>query len=92
MKLDDWIVFKLDPETAQLVLHLRQKWNALFLRRMKNPNKAMSQQDEQVIKTLVTVITNEEQAHGLQQPLGIGQRPRPLLVDYYPATVRRPED
>ena len=92
MKLDDWIVFKLDPEAAQLVLHLRQKWNALFLRRMKNPNKAMSQQDEQVIKTLVTVITNEEQTYGLQQPLGIGQRPRPLLVDYYPATARRTED
>ena len=59
---------------------------------MKNPNKAMSQQDEQVIKTLVTVITNEEQIYGLQQPLGIGQRPRPLLVDYYPATARRTED
>lgn len=66
LKLDDWIVFKLEPETAQLVLHLRQKWNALFLRRMKNPNKILSQQDEQVIKILVTVINNEEQACGLQ--------------------------
>ncbi|XP_031779462.1 3'-5' RNA helicase YTHDC2 [Nasonia vitripennis] len=92
LKLDDWVVFKVDPEAAQLVLHLRQKWNALFLRRMKNPNKLMTQQDEQVIKTLVTVITNEEQACGLQQPLGIGQRPRPLLVDYYPANARRTED
>lgn len=59
---------------------------------MKNPNKNLSSQDEQVIKTLVTVITNEEQACGLQQPLGIGQRPRPLLVDYYPASARRSED
>lgn len=88
-KLDDWVVFKLDPETAQLFLHLRQKWNALFLRRMKAPNKAMSALDEKVINTLVTVITNEEQACGLQQPAGIGQRPRPLIVDYYPANVRR---
>lgn len=92
LKLDDWVVFKVDPEAAQLVLHLRQKWNALFLRRMKNPTKLMSQQDEQVIKTLVSVITNEEQACGLQQPLGVGQRPRPLLVDYYPASARRSED
>jgi len=88
-KLDDWVVFKLDPETAQLFLNLRQKWNALFLRRMKTPNKAMSALDEKVISTLVTVITNEEQACGLQQPTGIGQRPRPLIVDYYPANVRR---
>lgn len=56
---------------------------------MKAPNKAMSALDEKVITTLVTVITNEEQACGLQQPTGIGQRPRPLIVDYYPANVRR---
>lgn len=92
LKLDNWIVFKVDPEAAQLILHLRQKWNALFLRRMANPNKVMSQQDEQVIKTLVAVITNEEQACGLHQPLGIGQRPRPLLVDYYPASAKRTDD
>lgn len=92
LKLDDWVVFKLDSEAAQLILHLRQKWNALFLRRMKVPSKAMTQQDEQVVKTLVSVITCEEQACGLQQPLGIGQRPRPLLVDYYPANARRAED
>ncbi|XP_012146608.1 3'-5' RNA helicase YTHDC2 [Megachile rotundata] len=91
-KLDDWVVFKLDPETARFFLHLRQKWNALFLRRMKTPNKAMSQLDEKVVSTLVSVITNEEQACGLQQPSGIGQRPRPLIVDYYPANARRTDD
>ena len=85
-------IFKLDPETARFFLHLRQKWNALFLRRMKTPNKAMSQLDEKVVSTLVSVITNEEQACGLQQPSGIGQRPRPLIVDYYPANVRRTDD
>lgn len=92
LKLDDWVVFKLDPEAAQLILHLRQKWNALFLRRMKTPSKPMSQLDEQVVRTLVAVITNEEQACGLQQPSGIGQRPRPLIVDYYPANARRADD
>ncbi|KZC13983.1 putative ATP-dependent RNA helicase YTHDC2 [Dufourea novaeangliae] len=91
-KLDDWVVFKLDTETARIFLHLRQKWNALFLRRMKTPNKAMSQLDEKVVSTLVSVLTNEEQACGLQQPSGIGQRPRPLIVDYYPANARRTDD
>ncbi|XP_012273815.1 probable ATP-dependent RNA helicase YTHDC2 [Orussus abietinus] len=92
LKLDDWGVFKLDYEAAQLLLHLRQKWNALFLRRMKAPSKLMSQLDEQVVRTVVAVITNEEQACGLQQPSGIGQRPRPLIVDYYPANARRADD
>lgn len=91
-KLDDWVVFKLDPEIAHLVLNLRQKWNALFLRRMKAPGKPTSQLDEKVVSTLVTVLTNEEQACGLQQPSGIGQRPRPLIVDYYTANARRADD
>ncbi|XP_048505988.1 3'-5' RNA helicase YTHDC2-like isoform X2 [Athalia rosae] len=92
LKLDDWVVFKVDPEAAQLILLLRQKWNALFLRRMKTPSKLMSQLDEQVIRTVVAVITNEEKACGLHQPSGIGQRPRPLIVDYYPASARRVDE
>ncbi|KAG7197988.1 hypothetical protein KM043_016214 [Ampulex compressa] len=91
-KLDDWVVFKLDPEAARPFLHLRQKWNALFLRRMKSPNKVMSQLDEKVVSTIVNVITHEEQACGLEQPSGIGQRPRPLIVDYYPVNARRADD
>ena len=44
--LDDWIHFKVDPETAQRVLLLRQKWHSLFIRRMRNPSKPLSQSDE----------------------------------------------
>ncbi|XP_074107182.1 3'-5' RNA helicase YTHDC2 isoform X1 [Cotesia typhae] len=92
LKLDDWIAMKIDYETARLVLYLRQKWNALFLRRMKTPNKNMTQLDELVIKAVVSIISNEEHACELQQPAGIGQRPRPLIVDYYPANARRTDD
>lgn len=31
-----------------------------------------------VIRAVINVLTNEEQALGLQQPAGIGQRPRPM--------------
>ncbi|KAK0178149.1 hypothetical protein PV328_002126 [Microctonus aethiopoides] len=92
LKFDDWVAFKCDFETARLILHLRQKWNALFLRRMKTPSRAMSQLDELVVKAVVSIITHEEQACELQQPSGIGQRPRPLIVDYYPANARRSDD
>lgn len=92
LKLDDWVVFKLDNECARLILYLRQKWNALFMRRMKNPSKPMTPQEELVVKTLVSVLTHEERSCGLQQPQGIGQRPRPLIVDYYPANARRPDE
>jgi len=40
--------------------------------------------DEAVVKTVLNVLTAEEQAVGLQQPSGIGQRPRPMTIDYYP--------
>ncbi|XP_063990992.1 3'-5' RNA helicase YTHDC2-like [Diachasmimorpha longicaudata] len=92
LKLDDWVVFKLDFETARLILHLRQKWNALFLRRMKNPTRSMTTLDDQVVKAMVSVISNAEQSCELPQPPGIGQRPRPLIVDYYPANARRSDD
>lgn len=38
--------FQSDPVAAQLILALRQKWQALLLRRLRNPGKQSSQQDE----------------------------------------------
>lgn len=40
MKLDDWLVFRLDNEAASLVYQLRLKWHTLLLRRLKNANKS----------------------------------------------------
>lgn len=84
LKIDDWLAFKTTPEIASLVIPLRQKWHALFLRRMESPLKSMSSADDMVIKTIVQVLTSQEQALGLQQPVGVGQRPRPMTSDYCP--------
>ncbi|XP_073532332.1 3'-5' RNA helicase YTHDC2-like isoform X2 [Phyllobates terribilis] len=78
LKLDDWLHFKLDQESANLLVHLRKKWYSLFLRRMKSPSKPGTLVDEAIIQAVITVLTNEEQSAGLQQPSGIGQRPRPM--------------
>lgn len=78
LKLDDWISFRVDSEAAHLALQLRQKWHSLFLRRIRAPAKPWSQVDEAVVRTIISVISNEEQTLGLQQPVGIGQRPRPM--------------
>lgn len=42
------------------------------------------QADDTIINSLVSVLTAEEQALGLEQPQGVGQRPRPLNLDCYP--------
>ncbi|CAL9682575.1 unnamed protein product [Knipowitschia caucasica] len=81
MKLDDWLVFQLDPEAAGLMFEIRQKWQNLFFKRIKCPSKPWSQQDEAVIRALVSVLSAEEQSVGLQQPTGIGQRPRPMTIE-----------
>uniref|UniRef100_A0A8C6WK60 RNA helicase n=1 Tax=Neogobius melanostomus TaxID=47308 RepID=A0A8C6WK60_9GOBI len=81
MKLDDWLIFQLDTEAAGLVFQLRQKWQNVFIKRIKCPSKPWSQQDEAVIRTLVSVLSAEEQRAGLQQPAGIGQRPRPMTAE-----------
>jgi len=79
--IDDWLIFRVDPEAAALVMQLRQKWHSLFLRRMRAPIKQWSQFDESTIRAIVDVLTNEENALGLQQPAGIGQRPRPMSTE-----------
>nr|XP_020515374.1 3'-5' RNA helicase YTHDC2 [Labrus bergylta] len=89
MKLDDWLVFQCDREAAGLVFDLRQKWQNLFLRRIRCPSKPWSQQDESIIRTLVSVLTAEEQGAGLQQPTGIGQRPRPMSSEEGPQISMR---
>nr|XP_055054283.1 3'-5' RNA helicase YTHDC2 isoform X2 [Misgurnus anguillicaudatus] len=84
IKIDEWVNFNLDQETAKLVFGLRQRWQSLFLRRIRAPSKASSQLDEATIRTLVSVLSAEEQTAGLQQPTGIGQRPRPMNSDDSP--------
>ncbi|XP_073697034.1 3'-5' RNA helicase YTHDC2-like isoform X1 [Garra rufa] len=81
INIDDWLHFKLHRETAELVFGLRQRWQSLFLRRIRSPSKSCSQLDEATIRTLVSVLSAEELSAGLQQPTGIGQRPRPMTAD-----------
>lgn len=48
-----------------------------------------------MISAVVNVLTNEEQALGLQQPAGIGQRPRPMCespLDYLHFLVAENQD
>ncbi|KAM3599571.1 uncharacterized protein V6R79_008146 [Siganus canaliculatus] len=78
LRIDDWLVFHLDKEAAGLTFDLRQKWQNLLLRRIRSPSKPCSQQDEAIVRTLVSMLAAEEQTAGLQQPPGVGQRPRPM--------------
>ncbi|XP_010166880.1 3'-5' RNA helicase YTHDC2, partial [Antrostomus carolinensis] len=84
LKLDEWLHLKLNPEAAGLLLQLRQKWHSLFLRCMRAPSKPWSQADETTVRAIVAVLSTEEQAAGLQQPSGIGQRPRPMISEELP--------
>lgn len=90
LKVDNWLAFKLDPRVANYTLQLRQKWNSLFFRRMCSPSKPMTPSDEIIIKTIVEVLTTEEHNLGLQQPVGIGQRPRPMSTDFCPPVSNVP--
>ncbi len=43
LRLDDWANFRAESSLIHLTLQLRQKWSALFLRRLNCPIKQMSQ-------------------------------------------------
>ncbi|XP_053612079.1 3'-5' RNA helicase YTHDC2-like [Plodia interpunctella] len=81
LALDDWTAFTADASDAISVYYLRQKLCALVVRRMSNPAKPMTPLDEQILSTAVHVLGAEEKNVGLNQPSGIGQRPKPLTVD-----------
>ncbi|XP_049871809.1 3'-5' RNA helicase YTHDC2-like [Pectinophora gossypiella] len=81
LTLDDWMAFTADASDAISVYYLRQKLCALVIRRMSNPAKPMTPLDEQILSTVVHVLGSEEKNVGLNQPSGIGQRPKPLTVD-----------
>ncbi|XP_068608854.1 3'-5' RNA helicase YTHDC2 [Brachionichthys hirsutus] len=88
LRIEDGLVFQMDREAAALVFDLRQKWQSLFIRRIHSLSKPWSQQDEAVIHALVSVLAAEEQAAGLQQPTGIGQRPWPMASEDGAFSVR----
>ncbi|NXV54738.1 YTDC2 helicase, partial [Molothrus ater] len=70
-------------QAAGMLLQLRQKWHSLFLRRMRAPSKPWSQVDETTVRAITAVLSAEEQSAGLQQPSGIGQRPRPVTCEEF---------
>lgn len=51
---------------------------------MRAPSKPWSQVDETTVRAIIAVLTSEEQSAGLQQPSGIGQRPRPMASEELP--------
>uniref|UniRef100_A0A1B6C6P5 RNA helicase n=1 Tax=Clastoptera arizonana TaxID=38151 RepID=A0A1B6C6P5_9HEMI len=86
LKLDDWITFSADSEAGHMALQLRIKWHTLLSKRLRMVNKPWNQADETVMKTLVSVLSAEEQALGLEQPQGVGQRPRTIDIKFQPNT------
>lgn len=80
-KLDDWITFKMDSESAILVMQLRIKWHALLLKKLKACHKLLGPVDDTLITTIVRVLSSEEQAVRLKQPNGVGRRPYLVNTD-----------
>ncbi|NXG04032.1 YTDC2 helicase, partial [Sakesphorus luctuosus] len=71
-------------QAAGMLLQLRQKWHSLFLRRMRAPSKPWSQADEKTVRAITAVLSAKGQWAGLQQPSGIGQRPKPMVCEELP--------
>jgi hypothetical protein len=78
IKLDDWIIFRADNQLANLMLQMRQKWGALVVRRLQCSGKPMTQVDNSIVHALVTMLSEEEMCLQLNQPVGIGQRPKAI--------------
>lgn len=84
-KINDWISFKLDQETAYFMMELRQKFNGLLLRMLHNHDHfhmKMDENDNMTLATMVEVLIAEDVNCKLSQPPGIGDRPQAVYLDF----------
>lgn len=59
--IDDWINFTINADEANLLYSLRQKFNGIFMRFLKNPTKFHpSKDDELTLSTMRNVLTIED--------------------------------
>ena len=82
LKIDESISFSMDYNDLCLIHCLRIKFHALVMRRMRQPGKGWTTLDQNVLTSVERVLCNEEDFTGLQQPSGIGQRPRQMQMDF----------
>ncbi|XP_061655818.1 3'-5' RNA helicase YTHDC2 isoform X1 [Phyllopteryx taeniolatus] len=82
IRIDEWLIFQTNSESAELVFDLRNKWHNLFNKRICLSN-TWSQEDEMTIQTFISVLSTEEHGAGLKQPSGIGQRPWTLMSERF---------
>lgn len=80
--LDNWIQFTLNTETAFMIFHLRQKFNALFLKFIQNPrNYFKTENDSKVISLIAKVLLHEDKHNNFAQPERIGERPKAVILN-----------
>lgn len=63
--LDEWICLMMETNAAHHLFAIRQKWQALFARRMRDPIGAELEGDKQVLDALLSILSKEEEASGL---------------------------
>jgi len=79
--VDNWITFLAKQEVAFQVMQLSLYWSSLWMRRLTTPSRQAKMQDDSVISSIATFHQQDDQAVGLAQLHGIGQRPKQLSVD-----------
>lgn len=88
LKLDENIKFNMTKDLANTIIKLRQQFNLIFQRRMLQPNRVPTQDEENLIQTIVDMLTAEDKALNLRQPEGIGQRPKQMNQSFEPVILR----
>jgi len=88
LKLDDNIKFFVNKDLANTILKLRQQFNLIFQKRMLQPNRTPTHDEENVIQTIVDMLTAEDKSLNLRQPEGIGQRPKQMNQSFEPVIFK----
>ena len=61
------VYLQLDSNLIKNLFVLRQKWSALFLRRLKTPGMPLTQVEEKFIKFLAKLLNEEDENIGKEK-------------------------
>lgn len=75
VKIDDWIQFVADKDSAYYIYFLRQKLSAIMLKTIQNPTKNLQIKDTQCISLVVQLLQSEDRYHKFPQTRNVGKCP-----------------
>nr|CAH0102024.1 unnamed protein product [Daphnia galeata] len=81
LKIDEFIGFIIDSYVAQLIMNIRNKFQSILAKCIREPGRNCSVGEDAVLRSVLSLLSSEEMAMQVPQPSGVGRRPTNVSAD-----------